>query len=63
MIKKLVLWSAMMTSIMAIQACTQAPPPPRDAKAISESEFNNDTKTNPARPAAGGGKSLTKDQW
>lgn len=63
MIKKLVLLSAIMTFIMAIQACTQAPPPPRDAKAISESDFNNDTISNPARPAAGGGKSLTKDKW
>lgn len=63
MIKKLAFGSALLTLLMSLQACAPPQPPPRDAKAISETEFKDEIKTGPALPAAGGGKSLKKNEW
>ncbi len=56
MIKRFVFGSVLLSVLMTIQACA---PPPHDARAISESEFKSDTTS----PAAGGGKSLKKNDW
>lgn len=59
MIKRIVCCSALLMFLMAVQACA----PPRDARGISESEFKGEVQTKPPTPAAGGGKSLKKNQW
>ncbi len=60
MIKRFVFGSVLLSVLMTIQACA---PPPRDARAISESEFKGDIKSDTTSPAAGGGKSLKKNEW
>jgi len=60
--KKLVLLLSMIIISMNTLAChRKAPPPPRDAKVISETEM--DTGTINSKPAGGGGTQLNEKQW